>query len=461
MTYTKIVERYALFFDRPEVRLRFLNKTLARQNEREKQLHRSLRRLAFIENTGLYKWLLQLGLYRLIFEEVQGFLPSIPEERRALLRQINAPVSARIFFQLYKVRYLFYGAGIGVAAVGLFGLYLLVSWSARGVNTWIAQHYRTPNQQSAGSPGTVLANPARYLPDYKPEKVWLVEKKENYERYSNSARILTDYEVDNHPRQYYIASRGAEVPGKAVYHEPVGIIYHTSENEMVEFKPGNNDSIQAKTRGLLGYVREKRAYNYLIDRFGQIYRIVRDNQAAHHAGHSVWADQKNLYIGLNESFIGVCFESSMQQATTPDEQLTEAQLISGRALTAVLRSRYNIDEANCVTHGLVSVNPETMQIAPHYDLVRNFPFEAVGVSDKYKVPPVSVSEFGFGWDDKLLEKIGGPLWPGVAAAEEEFKRRAAALGLDARELRRQKRDSYLKQYDLGRRLREGGQAQAE
>ena len=77
-------------------------------------------------------------------------------------------------------------------------------------------------------------------------------------------------------------------------------------------------------------------------------------------------------------------------------------------------------------------------------------------------PPISAEGPGtYVGSYKLLEKIGGPLWPGVAAAEEEFKRRAAAIGMGARELRRQKRDNYLKQYDLGRKLREGGQAQAE
>ncbi len=462
MTYTRIVERYALFFDRPEIRLRFLNKTLARQNEREKQLHESLRRFAFLRNTGVYRWLLELGLYRLIFQEVQGFLPSIPEDRRPLLRQIKAPLSAKLFFQAYKFRYLFYGVGIGVAAIGLFSLYLLVVWSARNVNSYIAQRYRNPNQSAQNAPGagTALAG-VKYLPDYKPEKVWQVKKEGNYEQYSNGARIQTDYEVDNHPRQYYVTRRGAEVPERTVHREPVGIIFHTSENEMVDFTLDNNDSIQTRTHGLLEYVRKIKAYNYLIDRFGQIYRVVRDEQAAHHAGHSIWADQKNLYIGLNESFIGVCFESSMQQAGTPGEQLTEAQLISGRALTAVLRSRYNIDDADCVTHGLVSVSPEQMQICPHYDGARNFPFEAMGLSDKYQVPPVTVSEFGFSWDDQTLAKLGGKMWPGIAIAEEDFKRRAAAMKIEVKELRKQMRDHYNEQIELSRRLRGDSQAQAE
>ena len=34
-TYLQLVEQYASAFERPELRLRFLNRTLARQNERE------------------------------------------------------------------------------------------------------------------------------------------------------------------------------------------------------------------------------------------------------------------------------------------------------------------------------------------------------------------------------------------------------------------------------------------
>ena len=53
--------------------------------------------------------------------------------------------------------------------------------------------------------------------------------------------------------------------------------------------------------------------------------------------------------------------------------LTKAQINSGILLTEVLRSYYNIDDANCTTHGLVAVNPETMLIARHHDWVHFFP----------------------------------------------------------------------------------------
>ncbi|MGH9832344.1 MAG: hypothetical protein ACRD9Y_04955, partial [Blastocatellia bacterium] len=54
--YSKIVERYAMFFDRPETRLRFLSNTLAKQSERQNQLQQSLRYFRFLERTRFYDW---------------------------------------------------------------------------------------------------------------------------------------------------------------------------------------------------------------------------------------------------------------------------------------------------------------------------------------------------------------------------------------------------------------------
>ena len=464
LIYTKIVERYAPFFDRPEARLRFLHNTLAQQAVRETQLRRTLYRFTLIQRTGIYQWLLQLGFYRLIFEELNRLMPSISPERRGLLQQTKAPLTARLFFRVYQARRVFYGAGLATAAIALFGLYSLVVWSTHRVNAYLAQRYQTPGRPAASSASgsnTALAETVtKYLPNYKPEKVWLVERKDDYEQYSNSGRILTRYETENHPRGYRVIKRGAEKAEEAIHHEPVGIIYHSSESDIVPFTADNNRSIQARTRGLLEYVHKNKSYNYVVDRFGQIYRIVRDDQAANHAGNSVWADQQNIYVGLNESFIGVCFEST-SDAGPLDEQLTEAQIVGGRALTAILRSKYNLDDANCTTHGLVSVNPDSMVIGFHHDWVRNFPFEWMGLSDKYKVAPASVSEFGFTYDESILAKLGGTMWAGVALAEEEFKRRAERANTKPELLRGQLRNLYREEIEVIRKLRLSPPAEAE
>ena len=47
---------------------------------------------------------------------------------------------------------------------------------------------------------------AKYLPGYDAEKVWLVKKENGFELYSNGARVLTEFETENHPRNYYLYS---------------------------------------------------------------------------------------------------------------------------------------------------------------------------------------------------------------------------------------------------------------
>ncbi|MBD0325822.1 MAG: N-acetylmuramoyl-L-alanine amidase, partial [Pyrinomonadaceae bacterium] len=431
MAYSKIVESYAHFFERPEARLRFLNHTLAQEAVTREKLERRLSRFEFFKKTNLYQRLLEFCFYRLVYDELKKLMPTARNERRQLLLRSNAPLTTQIFFHCYRMRYLTYGVGLVIASITLFGLYTMAVWSTHKVNGYLAKSYEVRvfagDDPRAGQDQFALTN-AGYLPDYQPEKVWLVEQKDDTERYSNAGRILTTYETENRPRSYQVFQHGTGVSDGNVQHQPVGIVYHTSESHLTRFAPDNNESIESHSRGLLEYVRLKKSYNYVIDRFGQIYRIVKDEEAANHAGNSVWADGKGVYVGLNDSFLGVCFETN-SKADSLAEQLTEAQLIAGRLLTQILRSRYNLSDTNCVTHGLVSVNPSNMLICFHHDWARNFPFAAMGLSDKYKVAPASVSEFGFTYDEEIMEKLGGDVWSGVKLAEEEFRRRAEELNL--------------------------------
>ncbi|HEY1404397.1 MAG TPA: peptidoglycan recognition family protein [Pyrinomonadaceae bacterium] len=477
--YSKTVERYARFFDRPEQRLRFLNNTLAHQVACKEKLDRALeshpliKRLGLydrLKSAGVYDRLLDLWLHRHICRELQEILPSASNERRKLLQHSKASFATRLLFRCYEMRRRLYGATVAACVVALLGCGYTAVWSARRVNSYIAsrrQTERRPVNPEVSQSTAVVAGPSvKHLPDYRPEKVWLVEQQANYERYSNGARILTDYETANHTRGYQVLphNQGALVKTggveQGVRREPVGIVYHTSESDMLPFTSDNNASIEEHTRGLLEYVRKNKSYNYLIDRFGQVYRVVRDADAAHHAGNSVWSDEAGVYVGLNESFLGVCFETN-SKSDSLDEQLTEAQLVAGRLLTQVLRSRYNISDADCVTHGLVSVNPSNMLICYHHDWARNFPFEAFGLSDKYKVAPASVSEFGFTYDEEILEKLGGDVWAGVKIAEEEFRRRAEGLNETPQEMRRRMRGRYQQEMNLTLRLRTTHPAETE
>ncbi len=464
LLHSKIVERYAHFLARPEERLRFLRHTLALQAESRQRFDEFIARHPSIERSRLYQRnyarLLDLLLYRLIVRELGRVLPSSAGERLKLLRQHKAPAAARVYFSFYRVRHVIHAALVVTLCVTLFGAYTATAWSARRAHSYLSKRFeRRVLATDSASSNTALAGAVDHLRDYRPEKVWLVERKDHYERYSNGGRIITEFETENRARGYVAIPRDADLAqvkvadaDSKVRRYPVGIVYHTSESDMLPFTPDQNDSIEARSRGLLEYVRRHKSYNYLIDRFGQIYRVVRDGDAAHHAGNSVWADRENLYVGLNESFIGVCFETSMS-AGSKEEQLTEAQVVAGRLLTQIVRSRHQIDDANCVTHGLVSVNPSNMLIAFHHDWARNFPFEAMGISDKYKVAPASVSHFGFTYDDEIIAKLGGALWSGVMAAEDEFNARAASGRTTTEELRELMRARFREQMNLSKRFR--------
>src|ERR1044072_1673771 len=365
-SHFKIVESYALFFARPEVRLRFLSKTLALQAERSARMEETLGRWAVLRKYGLFEKLLNFSLYALIFREVSHLLPSDSGGKRGLLGlHKQAPLSARIFFRCYQFRRPLYV----VSAVLLLGFgfvaYRGAAWTAARANDYLAGRYKSVERIYSGEKETA-AGLAEHLPSYQPEKVWLVEQGEGFERYSNGARIIKTFENANRPRRFPNFQPGAAEATAEAQSAPVGIVYHTSESVLLPFVEDNSGSIEFRSKNLLAYVRDQKSYNYVIDRFGQIYRVVRDEDAAFHAGNSVWSDGRVVYTGLNESFLGVCFETKADVAEG-GEQLTEAQVLSGRLLTQVLRSRYQIDDANCTAHGLVSGNPSNGRIAlPHH-----------------------------------------------------------------------------------------------
>jgi hypothetical protein len=454
MICAKSLERYVPLFDRPETRLRFINRAHEQQTLSIKRFRSSIMVFPFIERTRLYRWILrqiaEADIYRLIVEELR-FSRLDPKEE---IKIVKPPHIALLLQSIYQWRFTPYVISLVTVTTIIFVVFLVANWSTRYFYISSAKQYEPINPISP----TTIQRPAqrsidtRYLPGYRPERIWLVEREENYEQYSNGVRILIKYETDNYKRAYYTGTPGEGIKDKEVRHDPVGIVYHSSESDLIPFTNENNRSIKNKTHALLEYIRDEKLYNYVIDRYGQIYRIVKDDQTAYHAGHSVWADEKNVYVGLNESFIGICFESN-SAASDFSDQLTEAQIISGRLLTAVLRSRYSIEDVNCVTHGIVSVNPSNMLIGYHHDWITSFPFEAIGLVDKYKVPLPSIGEFGFSYDEYIVKKLGGIVWPGVSLAETIFKKRADSAKIDLKEFQLKERNRYQNYLKAMRNLR--------
>src|SRR5581483_4684399 len=157
----------------------------------------------------------------------------------------------------------------------------------------------------ARTPITLAASIAAAAAPAAPSpNVWPVEETADYEVFSNGLRVEDTLAVAHQPRMYRLISRSDPAgygPQRSV---PAGIVFHTTESGQAPFEPGETRHLQRIGRELLLYLRQKRSYHFLIDRFGRVHRIVRESDTANHAGHSAWADSRWLYVGLNESFLG-------------------------------------------------------------------------------------------------------------------------------------------------------------
>lgn len=268
-----------------------------------------------------------------------------------------------------------------------------------------------------------------------PHLVWLVEQNPSFEVYSNGLRIETQHVQSNRPRRYRPLPR--QRPSEWTQHRPLdvehgtkpaGIVFHTTESDLAPFEPSQNKRLQILARGVLDWVRQEKSYHYLVDRFGRVYRVVKEDDVANHAGWSVWADATYVYVNLNESFLGVAFEAQ----TRPEgggSTINEAQRHSGRVLTQMLRSKYRIAGRNCVTHAQVSVNPDNLRIGAHTDWAVGFPFGEMGLPDNYGQPLPSMTLFGFTYDRHFLTLSDASLWKGLLLAEDEVRQAASAEGM--------------------------------
>jgi hypothetical protein len=286
---------------------------------------------------------------------------------------------------------------------------------------------------------TAVAEPLQPTPEtMTPAAIWLVERGRGWEQYSNGLRIDTSYTVAGEARRYRIfdATRGMQ---EEVLSKPAGILFHTSESDMWPLEASFNESLRAASNRLLRNLRRHDVYNYLIDRFGRVFRVVEDECKANHAGFSVWAVGDLVFLNLNNAFLGVCFETRWDASRALP--ITQAQLAAGRSLTDYLRQRWQIPAELCVTHGLTSVNPREHLIGHHLDWSRGFPFGAFGLPDQYSRPAPSVELFGFGYNEDFLKVLNKP-WEGVVAAERGLILEAAREGKSLEAIRREKQAVY-------------------
>ena len=269
--------------------------------------------------------------------------------------------------------------------------------------------------------------------------VWLVDQSGESESYSNGLRIDNHYLAATHSRSYSVFPAAG---GAAVRHsDPAGIVFHTTESFQAPFLANENQALRRFSRSVLEYVRRHRAYNFLIDRYGRVYRVVPEDQASDHSGLSAWADDTWRYVNLNESFVGVSFEAASPGAQQ-EAEISPAQIRSGAMLVEMLRSRYGIAATNCVTHAQVSVNPENMRVGLHVDWASGFPFAAMGLPDNYAIALPAIWAYGFESDASFRDRAGAEMQLGIENAQVLLARGAEATGTSLADYQRQLRRRY-------------------
>jgi hypothetical protein len=270
-------------------------------------------------------------------------------------------------------------------------------------------------------------------------EVWLVENGRDYEVYSNGLRLESRFLTPNVARSYVLFREGGA--RSEMRSQPAGIVFHTSESAQAPLVSNQNVTLTRIGRDLLEYVSRQRAYHFVLDRFGRVFRIVPESDVANHAGYSVWADAGGIYVNLNHSFLGVSFEAETRNLDE-GQYLTPAQINSGRLLVQMLTSKYKIPLTNCVTHAQVSVDPNTMIIGDHTDGSGDFPFKEMGLPDNYSLPIPSLFAFGFDYDARFVMLTGSRVLKGLLLADERLRREADSQHVPAGQYRHQLQEKY-------------------
>ena len=442
-----------------------------------------------------YPPLAEIAFRKCLLDEAERVWPGSQKNVRHLTKVGIISTPRPGLWRLYRLRHVFvsvvllvFVCGLGTAVASFFGtVNVLLSLKETQNSGWKRGVVRKPinypkplmtSLAPQGPANVDTSQPMREPPPVAETKIaaflaqpiWLVEKTRGSELYSNRLQIFTRYAVANIPRSYRPFFRHLNgSPENAKHSDRIaGILFHTSESDLVPFRPEMNISIKQKSKRLIKYLQRRKSYNFIIDRFGRVYRLVQEDHAAFHAGNSIWADDDEFYLNLNHAFIGICFEgrdfeeiesqnyvdSWNPQAIAPRlrpngiSSLTEAQLRSGKELTDWLRVKYTISQHNCVPHALVSVNPQKKLIGYHLDLSRGFPFAKFSLSNKYNEPLPSIVDFGFFYDEYFEKIFGGEIWPGIRASEAILQRRCKRANISMSKYRihlNTKYDEYIEE----------------
>ena len=270
----------------------------------------------------------------------------------------------------------------------------------------------------------LLPVPTPALPE-----VWMVEKNASEEVFSNGLHIDTRFAVTDHPRSYLAFPVNGPSAGRAVRRSvPAGIVFHTTESLQIPFEASRNSALKRIGESLLEYVGRRRSYHYLIDRFGRVFRVVAEQDAANHAGYSVWADDHWRYLNLNESFLGVSFEARTDEGHS-DAHLSPAQVQIRRHVDGTA-PRPLSNTGDELRHPPASFGqPRQHVVGYHTDWASGFPFEQMGLPDNYSLVLPAMVTFGFGCGPAVREAATPHLLSAIEQAEAAFGRRAQAAGI--------------------------------
>jgi hypothetical protein len=301
LRYARLVDRYSRYIESPVLRLKFLNSVLNVEQPRNRWKKMPL----------------------------VGSLPDramiIVELSKVLPLGRPAPLGLRLATFLYRVRYALYAMCVGLAVFAAASLIYAVSRIVSNISVSTqAKDIETRNQPAGassigGEAVAAIASGAGLTLD----KVWLAEQGGGYEFYSNGARVLTEFETEGSARSFYrfdLQALAEQSTQGEILSKPVGIVYHVSESDLLPFAGSYNSSLNNLSRELLEYARGHKLYNYVIDRFGRTYRIVRDEFTASHAGNSVWSDGRSVYINPSASFVGTRFKGAERRWAPRNQQ---------------------------------------------------------------------------------------------------------------------------------------------
>ena len=169
---------------------------------------------------------------------------------------------------------------------------------------------------------------------------------------------------------------------------PTMIVVHYTSNDYVD------DSIQTLTSPV-----RKVSSHYLIDKEGQLYQLVPENQRAWHAGQSYWGGNTDI----NSASIGIEIDND------GGESYGDRQIATLVALIKDIRTRYKIKPNNIVGHSDVSPGRK-VDPGPYFPW-QQVASEGIGIwcKDPDSTPVmegVGINELlaGLGYDPRTPEK---------------------------------------------------------